>query len=38
VTTIAPPPPVNPPPQLNPGGRTTFRLALIVAATLLVAG
>lgn len=38
MTTIAPPPPVNPPPRLTPGGRTTFRLVLIAAATLLVAG
>ncbi|KHO18351.1 DUF4097 family beta strand repeat-containing protein [Mycolicibacterium setense] len=38
MTTVAAPPPVNPPPQLNPGGRTTFRLVLIAAATLLVAG
>ncbi|CRZ18042.1 DUF4097 family beta strand repeat-containing protein [Mycolicibacterium neworleansense] len=38
MTTIAAPPPVNPPPQLNPGGRTTFRLVLIAAATLLVVG
>ena len=38
MTTITPPPPVNPPPQLNPGGRTAFRLVLIAAATLLVAG
>ena len=38
MTTIAAPPPVSPPPQLSPGGRTAFRLVLIVAATLLVAG
>lgn len=38
MTTIAPPPPVNTPPRLNPGGRTTFRLVLITAASLLVAG
>ena len=38
MTTITPPPPVDPPPQLNPGGRTAFRLVLIAAATLLVAG
>lgn len=38
MTTIAAPPPAGPPPQLSPGGRTTFRLALIAAATLLVAG
>ncbi|MBN3509726.1 DUF4097 family beta strand repeat-containing protein [Mycolicibacterium nivoides] len=38
MTTIAAPPPVNPPPQLNPGGRTTFRLVLISSAVLLVVG
>lgn len=38
MTTIAPPPPANVPPQLTPGGRTAFRLVLIAAATLLVAG
>ncbi|WP_454791318.1 DUF4097 family beta strand repeat-containing protein [Mycolicibacterium lutetiense] len=38
MTTIAAPPPAGPPPQLSPGGRTTFRLVLIAAATLLVAG
>lgn len=38
MTTITTPPPVAPPPQLTPGGRTAFRLALIVAAALLVVG
>lgn len=37
MTTIAAPP-VNPPPRLSPGGRTTFRLVLVAAAALLVAG
>ncbi|MGV0811540.1 DUF4097 family beta strand repeat-containing protein [Mycolicibacterium boenickei] len=38
MTTFATPPPVSPPPQLSPGGRTAFRVMLIAAATLLVAG
>jgi hypothetical protein len=40
VTTIAPPPPApaTPPPPLSPGGRTAFRLVLIVAAAVLVVG
>jgi hypothetical protein len=39
VTTIAPPPPAPAtPPPLSPGGRTAFRLALIVAAAVLVVG
>jgi Putative adhesin len=40
VTTLAPPPPApaNPPPPLSPGGRTTFRITLIVAAVVLVVG
>ncbi|MUL84857.1 MULTISPECIES: DUF4097 family beta strand repeat-containing protein [unclassified Mycolicibacterium] len=38
MTTIAPPPPASPAPQLSSGGRTAFRLALIAAAALLVAG
>jgi hypothetical protein len=40
VTTIAPPPPApaNPPPPLSPGGRTAFRITLIVAAVVLVVG
>jgi putative adhesin len=39
VTTIAPPPPAPAtPPPLSPGGRTVFRLALIVAAAVLVVG
>jgi hypothetical protein len=38
VTTIAPPPPApaNPPPPLSPGGRSAFRITLIVAAAVLV--
>lgn len=40
MTTIAPPPPApaNPPPPLSPGGRTAFRMTLIVAAVVLVVG
>jgi len=42
VTTFAPPPPaepaMQPPPPLSPGGRTAIRVALIVAATVLVVG
>jgi hypothetical protein len=40
VTTLAPPPPApaNPPPPLSPGGRTAFRITLIVAAVVLVVG
>jgi hypothetical protein len=40
VTTIAPPPPApaTQPPPLSPGGRTAFRLVLIVAAAVLVVG
>ncbi len=40
MTTIAPPPPApaNPPPPLSPGGRTAFRITLIVAAVVLVVG
>lgn len=38
MTTIAAPPPVSPPPQLSPGGRTAFRVTLIAAASLLLAG
>ena len=40
MTTIAPPPPApaTPPPPLSPGGRTAFRITLIVAAVVLVVG
>jgi Putative adhesin len=46
VTTIAPPPPTPPvtpappasPPALSPGGRTTIRVVLVAAATVLVLG
>ena len=40
MTTLAPPPPApaNPPPPLSPGGRTAFRITLIVAAVVLVVG
>jgi hypothetical protein len=42
VTTFAPPPPAGPatqpPPPLSPRGRTAIRVALIVAATVLVVG
>lgn len=42
MTTFAPPPPaepvMQPPPPLSPGGRTGIRVALIVAAVVLVVG
>lgn len=42
MTTLAPPPPAGPatqpPPPLSPRGRTAIRVALIVAATVLVIG
>lgn len=42
MTTFAPPPPaepaMQPPPPLSPGGRTAIRVALVVAAAVLVVG